>query len=304
MKLLSLGFLSLFCTLASAQDATQTVAPAPLADASALPASVRGKLEIWLLVGQSNMAGHGKLADSTSQPDPRVWMLGNDYRWKIAADPLDDFQGQVDEVTKDTVAGVGPGMAFALELVKRDPTRFIALVPCAKGGRPLQFFLKPANFDPQNALQGRNSAYGSLLYRARQAETVGHLAGILFFQGEGDANAASVPAALGPRWGEEFSAWVASVRADLGQPNLPVLFAQLGTMTGKAAQRYVRVAQVKASQAAVTLPGVAMITTDDLPTQDGVHFTSPAYEEIGRRFAAAEQKLQLSAAPNPGVQKP
>jgi hypothetical protein len=39
-----------------------------------------------------------------------------------------------------------------------------------------------------------------------------------------------------------------------------------------------------------------MITTDDLPLADGVHFTTHSYQVIGERFAEAFFKLTTGSA--------
>lgn len=260
------------------QAVTNTAARAH-ADATALPPEHRGKLAVFLLAGQSNMVGFGPLKDSTSKPHPRVFLLGNDYQWKQATEPIDSPANQVDTVSLDPNAQVGPPMAFARALVE-DPDLVVGLVPCAKGGRPLYQFRKQP---------GRDTLYGSMLHRANEARKMGTLAGVLFFQGEGDANDAQKrPETYGGKWDEKFVEWVRDVRADLGDPNLPVVFAQLGTT---ASPQYVRWQEVKNAQARVKLPRVAMIKTDDLPRRDNTHFTTPSYEEIGRRFARAYREL-------------
>jgi hypothetical protein len=86
-------------------------------------------------------------------------------------------------------------MAFALDMVKNDPSLLVGLVPCSKGGTPLHFFLKERG-------TGRDTLYGSALYRTKQAQKVGELAGILFFQGEGDAT--NRPEAFGDRWAKSL----------------------------------------------------------------------------------------------------
>ncbi len=260
-----------------------TIAAVTVADESALPANVKGKMRIYLLIGQSNMSGHGPLKDSTSKPHERVWMLGKDYKWKIATEPLDDPTNQVDLVSLDKNGRVGPGMAFALDMVKNDPSLLVGLVPCSKGGTPLHFFLKERG-------TGRDTLYGSALYRAKQAQKVGELAGILFFQGEGDAT--KRPEAFGAKWGENFTRFVHDFRTDLNAPNLPVVFAQVGTSDSKASIRW---EEVKVSQAKVKIPHVTMIKTDDLKRLDAVHFTTPSQEEIGRRFALALRDLTKSS---------
>lgn len=263
-------------------------APTPAtteADATQVPQELRGKMDVWLLIGQSNMVGQGVLQDSSSKPHPRVWMLGNDYQWKAATEPIDSAQNQIDAISLDPNAAVGPAMSFALALVQKDAAVQIALVPCAKGGRPLKYFLRPAGEEIPN----RDSLYGSALHRARQARKMGRLAGVLFFQGEGDANDATKrPETFGGQWDTHFAQWVSDFRRDLESPTLPIIFAQIGTTISR---NYPRWEEVKAAQARVKLPNVAMIQTEDLPRKDAVHFTTPAYEEIGRRFANAALKL-------------
>jgi acetyl esterase/lipase len=95
--------------------------------------------------------------------------------------------------------------------------------------------------------------------------------------------------------GEEFTRFVHDFRADLNAPNLPVVFAQLGTSDSKTSIRW---EEVKASQAKVKIPHVTMIETDDLKRLDAVHFNTPSQEEIGRRFARALREL---TKPSPSV---
>ena len=75
------------------------------------------------------------------------------------------------------------------------------------------------------------------------------------------------------------SSWI---REDIGDPNLPFVFAQIGQYPGLPyPQDYWAV--VRAEQASISIDCVAMITTADLSEGD-VHFTSEAYDIIGERF--------------------
>ena len=59
----------------------------------------REKFHLFLLVGQSNMAGRGAVTEEDRNPDPRVLMLTRDRAWIPAADPL--------HFDKPKIAGVG-----------------------------------------------------------------------------------------------------------------------------------------------------------------------------------------------------
>ena len=79
-----------------------------LATFSGLHAAVpsdKASFHLFLLVGQSNMAGRGKLDDAALTPHPRVLALNKEGNWVPAVDPL--------HFDKPRIVGVGPGRAFA-----------------------------------------------------------------------------------------------------------------------------------------------------------------------------------------------
>ncbi len=127
-----------------------------------------------------------------------------------------------------------------------------------------------------------------MLKRSRSASNQGEIRGVLFFQGESDATAERAD-----RWSEQFKQWVGDVRANLGSPNLPIVYAQLGD--GRESVDPQAWKRLQAMQAEVELPHSAMITTSDLALSDGVHFTSESYHSIGRRFAEAMHPLTVGA---------
>ena len=141
-----------------------------------IPVAAQGKLELFVLAGQSNMSGRGELSGDLPT-HPGVFVFGNDYRWQLAQEPLDHSRDQVDLVSMeppDDEAGYSPGMAFAFELLAQNPDRQIGLIPCAKGGTTI------AEWAPSRAT---TSLYGSCLQRIHAARSMGQVAGILFFQG-------------------------------------------------------------------------------------------------------------------------
>ena len=92
---------------------------------------------IYLLVGQSNMAGRGTVEDEDREAHPRVWALDRVAQWVPAREPL--------HFDKPTIAGVGPGLAFGKAVVARYPNDHVGLVPCAVGGSPIRTWV-PGNY--------------------------------------------------------------------------------------------------------------------------------------------------------------
>jgi Carbohydrate esterase, sialic acid-specific acetylesterase len=246
-----------------------------------------GKLSLFILAGQSNMSGRGDVPSQQSIHS-RIFVFGNDYRWKIAREPTDAAEAQVDLVSEDKGAGFGPGLAFAIALIKRNPDRAIGLIPCAKGGSSIQ--------DWQRSLS-EDTLYGSCLKRIRAASTVGRPAGMLFFQGETDAldpKRYSKKSPSAPSYAVKFTTFIEDLRRDVFLPRMPIVFAQIGTH--EAPEDYVNWELVKKQQEKISLPCTAMITTGDLALNDGVHFTTDSYRIIGERYADAF--IHLMATPN------
>jgi carbohydrate esterase-like sialic acid-specific acetylesterase len=247
-----------------------------------------GKLSLFILAGQSNMSGRGVLP-SSQVPHPRVITFGNDYRWKVALEPVDDATDQVDEASKDGPGDpprFGPAVSFGGALVTARADLAVGLVPCAKGNTTIGEW--------QRNVSDR-TLYGSCLKRVRAASAVGRVAGLLFFQGESDAltpDARSNRTFATVDYADRFAEVVAGFRHDLGTPRLPVVFAQIGRQEAAAAYRNWEV--IRQQQRSIELPCTAMIRTDDLPLGDGVHFSTDAYRNIGKRFATAYLRLTES----------
>ncbi|MBD2040376.1 sialate O-acetylesterase [Microcoleus sp. FACHB-672] len=263
---------------------------------SIIPPEFQGKLYLFILAGQSNMSGRGTLLPTTLSENPRIFLFGNDYEWHLAAEPIDNARGQVDRVSQDLDAGFSPGMSFATTLLKHNPNLIIGLIPCAKGGSAIAEWERNLS---------NKTLYGSCLKRSVAASSKGEIAGMLFFQGEADAlkpKERSKRLLFPHQWANKFSAFANNFRQDLGRPNLPVVFAQIGS--NKAPSVFVNWKPVQEQQKAVKLPSAAMIVTDDLPLKDSVHYTTKSYEIIGKRFADAFWQLTKNDRFNQSLSAP
>ena len=78
-------------------------------------------LQLFLLIGQSNMAGRGKIEAADREPIPRVLMLNQDLAWVPAIDPV--------HFDKPQIAGVGIARTFGRVLAAANPSATIGLIP-------------------------------------------------------------------------------------------------------------------------------------------------------------------------------
>ncbi|HET7537010.1 MAG TPA: sialate O-acetylesterase [Candidatus Didemnitutus sp.] len=219
-------------------------------------------IKIFLLIGQSNMAGRGKVEAEDTQAHPRVFMLTKDLAWVPAIDPM--------HFDKPERIGTGLGKTFGAVVADAEPGAIIGLVPAAFGGSALDEW-RPG--EPH---------YVAALARAKEALKHGQLAGILWHQGESD-RAPNLVAT----YPERFAKMIAQLRADLGAPDVPVILGEIGRFCDDQAGINAALAET-----ARKIPDAAFVTTEGLTDQgDKLHFDSASFRELGRRYARAWQTL-------------
>lgn len=241
------------------------------ANLNALPTPYQGNLHLFLLIGQSNMSGHGVMP-SVRKIDPMAWNIGDDYRWRPVQEPNDHQTAYpTDPVNYDATATYGPTLPFTLHMHTYAPDYPIGVITCARGGSSMLRW--QYSIDDQ-------TLYGACLKRTYAAQLYGRVAGAIIFQGEAETEVGLEDQANA--WGANFTQLLASLRAQYG--DIPVVFAQIGM--NAPLTKYPNQNIVRAQQESIDLQNTAMIYTDDLATQsDGVHFTSNSYNQIGCRFA-------------------
>jgi len=232
------------------------------------------KFHLFLLVGQSNMAGRGKVEADDRKPHSRVLTFSKEKEWVPAVDPL--------HFDKPSVVGVGLGRTFALTLAEADPTITIGLIPCAVGGSPIETW-EPGAFDPPT----KTHPWDDAMARAEVALPAGTLKGILWHQGESDCNPERAP-----RYEKRLHDLIDRFRATLKAPDVPFIAGQMGQFAEKPWDADKR--QVDAVHRALPtkVRRTAFVSSDDLHHKgDSVHFDAAAYRELGRRYAAAYRTL-------------
>jgi hypothetical protein len=233
-----------------------------------LPA--RDKFHVYLLMGQSNMAGRGKVTEADRRGPDRVLKLDADGRWVPAADPI-----HFDKPT----AGVGPGSGFGPAMAAADETVVIGLVPCAVGGTPLSRWVKGADL------------YEQAVKRARLAQEHGTLKGVIWHQGESD----STKQPTADSYGERLAGMVRDLRGDLKTPSLPFVVGKLGAFIKPGTLAYMDRVNNALGELPKQVPLTACVETDELKGQDTLHFDAESARELGRRYARAMLELQKTA---------
>lgn len=226
---------------------------------------------IYLLIGQSNMAGRGQIAGRyLSQGNPNVLMLDKNNQWVPAKHPL--------HFDKPKVAGVGPGLAFAIKMARANPGVKIGLVPCAVGGSPIDVW-KPGGYDADT----KTHPYDDALKRVALAMQRGVFKGILWHQGESDSTPENAAEYL-----SKLTTLIGQLRDSIRNQNLPFVAAELGRYNDHYAAINQTIAQLSAK-----VPFTAVVSSKNLKHKgDSTHFNSSSAQKLGKRFARKMKSLQ------------
>jgi len=239
------------------------------ADSQETNAVPKEKLYVYLLIGQSNMAGRAPFTTEESGAIQRCYLLNGEDKWEPARNPLNRYS----TIRKGLgMQKMNPGYTFAKTMIEKDKDISIGLVVNAKGGTKVEQWAKGSKFHTE------------ALKRTKVAQKSGTLMGILWHQGEGNSK--------DPKYLDKLKALIADIRQDLDEPNLPFIAGQINT--AKCAQINALIAKLPAE-----VPFTGFASSDGLTTQDAAHFDPPSMKLLGQRYAEAMWKIQAKQKAEP-----
>lgn len=234
-----------------------------------LASTPQDELELYLLIGQSNMAGRGPVETADETPHPRVLSIEADGTWRTALDPLHHDKSN---------AGVGLGSWFGRSMADRNAKSVIGLIPAAVGGTPLSRWVKGGDL------------YAQALKHARVALQRGKLKAILWHQGENDSATESDARSYASR----LEGMIRDLRADLGVGDIPFIAGELGRFLITHPRTDTPLASVINEQLASLTNRVAnfhVVSSENLTVlPDNIHFDSASLREFGVRYAQTLQQ--------------
>ena len=243
----------------------------PTVNSATVKLPTKEKFHLYLLIGQSNMAGRGLVEEQDKVPHPRVVTFTKDQTWAPAVDPLHSDK---------PIAGVGLGSSFARAMADADPSITVGVIPCAVGGTPLGRWEKNGDL------------YKQAVARMKAALADGTLRGILWHQGESDSGKQETAESYGKR----LTQMIADLRTELGAGEVPFVAGELGLFLAreqKGIPSYWPTVNDQINLLPKLSPKTAVAPSEGLKDKgDKVHFDSASLREFGRRYAAAMQKLQ------------
>jgi hypothetical protein len=238
------------------------------------PPDEKSQFHLFLLVGQSNMAGRGKVAEEDRTPHPRVLMLDKAGSWVPAVDPL--------HFDKPKVVGVGIGKTFGIDYAVANPGVTVGLIPSAAGGSPIDSW-QPGGYHSQT----NSHPYDDALDRSLIALRSGTLKGILWHQGESDSKSE-----LSGAYEKKLHDLVARFRGDLQSPQVPFIAGQMGQFAERPWNDDKKRVDAAHQSLPDKVPSTGFASSEGLAHKgDIIHFDAESYRELGHRFFKSFQAV-------------
>lgn len=233
---------------------------------SAAPAN-KENVWVFILAGQSNMAGRGLVEPQDTIPDTRILTINASGQLILAKEPLHFYE--------PTLTGLDCGHAFGRETIKHIPDSIsILLIPTAIGGSSISQWIG-------DSLYRNVKLFSNFREKVAISKQYGIIKGILWHQGESDAHEKDIPL-----YRERLLLLFSQFRQTIGNDSLPVLLGELGSFPKDQPNRE-RINQAIREYAAEDR-NAAVISTDGLGHKgDSLHFDSEGQRTMGRRFAEA-----------------
>ena len=254
--------------------------PAPVA-------GEEGEYDVYLLIGQSNMAGRGELLEEDYAEIPNVYLLDSEGNPVPAKNPMNIYSS----IRKaDNQQLMGPGASFA-STITAQTGRKVLLVVNARGGSAIAEWAKgtTTSIKVGNATTATSlSFYSEAVRRTQQAMEYGALKGILWHQGCSDQKNIT--------YMTQLTALAKNLRNDLGA-DVPFIVGQLGDWRSSSVNFNVNIQSINDyltySDWVSSQGGVPIVTAESngQPDTTDPHFNRASQITMGKRYAQKILKM-------------
>ncbi|MFD2832950.1 sialate O-acetylesterase [Gramella sp. AN32] len=231
----------------------------------ATPNVLAQQKSLFLLIGQSNMAGRG---DYESLEDTlliqNVFILNEKGVFEPAKNPLNRYS-TIRKTNNPDLQKIGIGQTFASGISEALQDS-VYLIVNAKGGTHIEKFLKG----------GDHAYYESIVNRTKNALKNNpelSLDAILWHQGESNSGNPS-------NYLENLRTLIEDLRTDFDLPNLPVIVGQLGMWRDHYSEIRGLIRTIPSQ-----IPNTFLVSSEGLTNKDKAHFDTKSYKEFGKRYA-------------------
>ena len=229
--------------------------------ASSIPK--KENLWVFIMAGQSNMAGRGFVEPKDTIPSKRILTINKNKEIILAKEPLNIYE--------PTYIGLDCGLSFGKRLIEQIPDSISVLIlPTAVGGSSIYKWLGDSIHRDVPLLTNfeEKVEFGKIILQ---------LKGILWHQGESDANKKN-----SIEYEDRLSELFTKFRKIAGDNELPILLGELGAFSEN---RYFQSINDQIKNYALTHNLILIKTSDLNHGGDKLHFNSEGQRLLGQRFA-------------------
>ncbi len=288
IKYLFTAAFSLFCLTMFASCSGKQEAPAPVGGNGGGQSNTEKEYDVFLLIGQSNMAGRGTMiAGDENVFSENVYLLNADGEPEPATNPLNRYSTIRKGIQHQQI---NPGFSFSKK-VASETGRKILLVVNARGGSNINEWVpdKQTSADYYKMVNGTDTKetvskcfYDEAVERAQQALKYGDLKAILWHQGE--SNSSNPDGYL-----DKLKTIADGLRTELRAPGVPFIAGEIAEWHQNAS-KFNPVIQ-KISE---TISNSDYVTTKDctwLKDASDPHFSRDGQILLGERYAEKILKM-------------
>lgn len=234
------------------------------------PESIPKKKKVWVYVmaGQSNMAGRGQVQPEDTIANERILAINKQGKLVLAKEPLN--------INEPSMVGLDCGVSFARALLKACPPDVSILVlHTAVGGSSIQKWI-------HDSVHREVPLYTNFKNRVAAAKKYGTIKGIIWHQGEADANSKGIPV-----YANRLDSLFGMFRKTCKNKNLPIVMGELGYFSKTSHESFMQINGIMHEHASKD-PFSAVVETKDFDHKgDFLHFNSEGQRALGIRYAEA-----------------
>ncbi|AWV98968.1 sialate O-acetylesterase [Arcticibacterium luteifluviistationis] len=224
----------------------------------------KSKVWVFIMAGQSNMAGRGFVEPQDTLSQDRILSINSKSEIILAKEPLHWYE--------PNSTGLDCGLSFAQNLLLEIPQDVsILMLPVAIGGSSTTQWLGDSTYRGVQLLTNFKE-------KVAIGKKYGTIKGIIWHQGESDANGRSLP-----QYSTRMETLLKQFRKETGNKKLPIIMGELGGY--RQSENWLELND-KIRNLSSKDKYTGFITTKDLNHKgDNLHFNSEGLREIGKRFA-------------------
>ncbi|RDC63762.1 sialate O-acetylesterase [Adhaeribacter pallidiroseus] len=231
---------------------------------------------VFILAGQSNMAGRGQVEPQDTVPDSRILTINKQNQVILAKEPLHFYE--------PPLTGLDCGLAFGKTLIKQVPANVtILLVPTAVGGSSISQWLGDSTHRQVPLLTNFKE-------KVAAAQKLGTIQGILWHQGESDANAPGIPL-----YQNRLNQLFTQLRIITQNKNLPIVAGALGSFS-RDPKNWQKINEQILNYTKKDTYFRVVPTADLHHKGDSIHFDSEGQRALGERLAQAYLKFKKTGS--------